>query len=88
MMAQSMKKPRVQTVEERLIEVDRVILETSQRGCELLKLGAPVSEVDVITEFLRSLYRRRDVILGELKKAGVTEKQAYEHIRTQNHNDQ
>lgn len=73
---------RVQPPEERLAEVDRVILNTSQQGCELLRLGAPVSEVDSVTEFLRSLYRRRDVILLELKKAGVTEKQAYEHLRS------
>lgn len=74
-------KPKIQSVEERLHEVDRVILETSQQGCALLKRGAPVSEVDRITEFLRSLYSRRDVILFELKKHGVSEKEAYAHLR-------
>ena len=74
---------KVQTVEERLAEVDTVILNTSQRGCELLRSGAPVSEVDSVTEFLRSLYRRRDIILNELKKKGVSEKQAYEHLRNE-----
>lgn len=72
----------IQPPEERLAEIDRVILNTSQQGCELLRNGAPVSEVDSVTEFLRSLYRRRDVILNELKKTGVTEKQAYEHLRS------
>lgn len=75
------KVVKVQPVVERLAEIDTVILNTSQRGCELLRNGAPVSEVDSVTDFLRSLYRRRDVILAELKKAGVTEKQAYESIR-------
>lgn len=73
-------KPTIQSVEERLMEVDRVIMETSKQGCELIKLGAPVSEVDTITEFLRSLYRRRDIILIELGKLGVTERQAYGHL--------
>lgn len=75
------EKPTIQSVEERLAEVDRVILNTSQQGCELLRIGAPVSEVDTITEFLRSLYRRRDTILFELNRRGISEKMAYEHIR-------
>lgn len=74
-------KPTIQSVEERLAEVDRVILSTSQQGCELLRLGAPVSEVDTITEFLRTLYRRRDTILFELNRRGISEKMAYEHIQ-------
>ena len=74
-------KPTIQSVEDRLAEVDRVILNTSQQGCELLRLGAPVSEVDTITEFLRTLYRRRDTILFELNRRGISEKMAYEHIR-------
>lgn len=74
-------KPTIQSVEERLAEVDRVILNTSQQGCELLRLGAPVSEVDTITEFLRTLYRRRDTILFELNRRGISEKLAYEHIQ-------
>ena len=80
------KKPSIQSIEERLMDVDRVILNTSQQGCELLRNGAPVSEVDVITDFLRSLYRRRDIILIELQKQGVTEKQAYDHIRGRRNN--
>ena len=74
-------KPTIQSVEDRLAEVDRVSLNTSQQGCELLRLGAPVSEVDTITEFLRTLYRRRDTILFELNRRGISEKMAYEHIR-------
>lgn len=70
-----------QSVEERLAEVDRVILTTSKEGCDLLERGAPVSEVDVITSFLRELYSRRDTILFELKKLGITEKEAYRHLR-------
>ena len=75
------KKVNPQSVEERLADIDRVILNTSQRGCELIRSGAPVSEIDVITQFLRDLYRRRDVILNELKRAGIAEKEAYAHIR-------
>lgn len=71
-----------QSVEERLAEVDRVILTTSKEGCDLLARGAPVSEVDVITNFLRELYSRRDTILFELKKLGITEKEAYRHLRS------
>ena len=71
---------KIQSVEERLAEVDRVILNTAEHGCALLRSGAPISEVDSATEFLRTLYRRRDVILNELKKAGVTKKRAYEDL--------
>jgi AmiR/NasT family two-component response regulator len=70
-----------QSVEERLAEVDRVILTTSKDGCELLARGAPVAEVDVITDFLRDLYDRRETILFELKKLGISEKEAYKHLR-------
>jgi hypothetical protein len=52
----------------------------------LIKLGAPVSEVDVTVDFLRALYRRRDIILVELNRAGVTEKDAYAHLRA-NHKE-
>lgn len=72
---------QVQSPEERLIEVDTVILNTSQRGCELLRNGAPISEVDSVTEFLKSLYRRREVILAEAAKSGISEKQLYDKIR-------
>ena len=81
-----MKMKRIvtpQSVEERLAEIDRVILTTSKEGCDLLRNGAPVSEVDVITTFLRDLYNRRDTILFELKKLGITEKEAYKHLRNQ-----
>lgn len=77
----SNSKPSIQSIEERLMEIDRVILETSQQGCELLRLQAPVSEVDVLVDFLRTLYQRRDVILFELRKQCISEKRAYEHIR-------
>lgn len=72
---------KVQSPEERLIEIDAVILNTSQQGCDLLRRGAPISEVDSVTEFLCSLYRRREVILNELKKNGISEKQVYDHLR-------
>lgn len=75
------RRVNIQSPEERLVEIDTVILNTSQRGCELLRSGAPISEVDSVTEFLQSLYRRRDIILTELKKAGLSEKQAYDKIR-------
>ena len=71
----------VQSIEERLHEVDRVIIETCSRGCELIRLGAPVAEIDAQTDFLRHLYQRRDLILHEAKKAGITEAAAYSHLR-------
>lgn len=72
----------IQSIENRLEEVDRVILNTSQKGCEMLRNGDPVSAVDSMTEFLRSQYRRRDLILWELRKAGITESEAYAHLRS------
>lgn len=74
-------KPYVQPPEERLAEVDRIILETCRRGSELIAGGAPVAEVDVHVNFMRHLYQRRDLILNELRRAGVTEKDAYAYLR-------
>lgn len=72
-----------QELEARLADVDRVILNTSQHGCELIRKGAPTSEIDVDVEFLRHLYRRRNTILFELEKAGITEQAAYSHLKAQ-----
>ena len=76
-------KPYIQPPEERLAEVDRLIVDTAKRGSELICTGAPVSEVDVQVNFMRHLYQRRDLILNELRRAGLTEKDAYAHLRAQ-----
>ncbi len=76
------RKVEIQSIEQRLLEVDRLIMNVAESGCAKIRCGAPVSEIDVDVEFLRSLYRRRDVIIFELKKAGITEGQAYSHLRT------
>ena len=67
------KKPDFQSMEKQLFEVDRLIMEVSSSGCEKIRRCAPVSEIDVDVEFMRSLYRRRDTIIWELKKLGITE---------------
>jgi len=72
---------RIQSIEDRLREVDRVIMNTSEHGCTLIRNGAPLSDIEAQTEFLRHLYHRRDTILNELKRAGVSVQAAYEHIK-------
>lgn len=76
------KKVEVQSIEQRLLEVDRLIANVAESGCEKIRRCAPVSEIDADVEFLRKLYGRRDTIIWELKKAGITEGQAYSHLRT------
>ena len=76
-----MMKPYVQPPEDSLAEVDRLIIETARRGSELIMRHASVAEVDVEVDFMRHLYQRRDLILHELKKSGINEREAYEHIR-------
>lgn len=76
-----MKKINVQSVEQRLKEIDELIMNVSASGCEKIRHGAPVSEIDVDVEFLHKLYDRRDVIIWELKKIGISEKEAYAHLR-------
>lgn len=76
------RKVDIQSVEQRLAEVDRLILNVSEEGCAKIRRGAPVSEIDVDVNFLRTLYWRRDMILHELKKAGISENEAYAHLRT------
>lgn len=63
------------------MEIDRLILEVSTAGCEKIRRGAPVHEIDVEVEFLRKLYSRRDIIIVELKKAGFVERDIYAHLR-------
>ena len=72
----------IQSIENRLEEVDRVILNTSQKGCEMLRNGGPVSAVDSRAELLGSRYRRRDLSRCGLRKAGITESEAYAHLRS------
>lgn len=64
------KMPKtVQSVNERLAEINRVIINTSHDACELMKRNAPASEIDSITGFMDELFKRREVILWELRKA-------------------
>lgn len=76
-----MRPVKIQSIEDRLAEVDRVIMNTSQAGCDLIRRGAPVSEIDAQTGFLNTLFKRREVILHELAKAGISERDAYKHLR-------
>ena len=76
-----MRQPvTIQSLSDRLREVDRVIFETSMTGCELIRNRASIKDVDVQTEFLRHLYGRRDMILFEAKKGGFAENDLYEHL--------
>lgn len=76
-----MKRPvTIQSLADRLREVDRVIFETSMTGCELIRNRASIKDVDVQTGFLRHLYGRRDMILFEAKKGGFGENDLYEHL--------
>lgn len=76
-----MRQPvTIQSLSDRLREVDRVIFETSMTGCELIRNRASIKDVDVQTEFLRHLYGRRDMILFEAKKGGFGESDLYEHL--------
>lgn len=62
---------------DQLMDINRQIFETAQKGAELIRSGASPSRIDVESDFLRTLFRRRETILCELKKQGITERELY-----------
>lgn len=69
--------PKIQSIEERLLEIDQVIINTSHDASEMIKRSVLPSEIDSITGFLFELFKRRNMILWELNKAGGNIKDAY-----------
>lgn len=70
------EKDRQAALEKELRELHGVILRVSVEGCERIERHEPVSEINSAVDFLRSLWSRRDMILHELKKLGVSEREA------------
>lgn len=62
---------------DQLRELDKQILDTSLKGAELIHAGAHPDRVGVEIDYLRTLWRRRDIVLHELKKQGRTERELY-----------
>ena len=58
-------------------DVDRQIFETSARGAALIREGAHPQRVGLEQETLRTLWRRRDVLVAEYKKQGGREREIY-----------
>lgn len=68
-------------LEHELREISGVILRTSTEGCELIRRGAPLGEINSVVDFLRTLFGRREIILHELKKAGGSERDAVRRMK-------
>lgn len=62
---------------EQIRDVDRQIFETSARGAALVREGAHPDRVGLEQETLRTLWRRRDILLLEYKKQGGREREIY-----------
>ena len=56
-----------------LMEINKTILRVSLEGCERIRKMEQAHEINVTVDFLRTLWRRRDIIINELRKAGVSE---------------
>lgn len=62
---------------DQLMDINRQIFITAQKGAELIKAGASPSRIDIESDWLRTLFRRRETVLRELEKQGVTERELY-----------
>ena len=62
-------------------EISSVISRTSMEGCELIRRGAPLSEINTALDFMRTLFGRREIIIHEIKRAGGSERDAVRRLR-------
>lgn len=62
---------------DQLMDINRQIFETARKGAELIQAGASPSGIDAESDWLHTLFRRRETVLRELKKQGVTERELY-----------
>lgn len=60
-----------------LKEIDEQIFRVAQEGSEKIRQRATVGEINADMDFLRTLMRRRDVMLNEARKEGLQEKDFY-----------
>ena len=68
-------------LENELREISGVILRTSMEGCELIRRGAPLSEINTALDFMRTLFGRREMIIHEIKRVGGSERDAVRRLR-------
>ena len=62
---------------DQFMDINRQIFETAQKGAQLIQAGAAPSRIDIESETLRVLFRRRDEIRHELRKQGISERELY-----------
>ena len=62
--------PESVPVARRLMEIDAKIAEVAGMTAELIRRGATLGRVEDEVAFLRVLFRRRETILNEYRKAG------------------
>lgn len=72
---------KIQSLDDRLLEIDKLIIITSSDGCKLIQNSAPTSDIDSLTGFLQELFKRREMILWEMRKAGSTMSESYSRLR-------
>jgi len=72
-----MKRPEItrEGLKKELLDLNQLILNTSIEGCERIRKRESMSAINSALDFLRNLWRRRDIILHELGKMGVDEKE-------------
>lgn len=64
-------------MERELIAIDRVIRRCEDERSEMAAQRKPVSTIETVCDFLKTLRGRRENILHELRKAGGSEAGAY-----------
>lgn len=64
---------------EQVREIDAQIFRIAAEGAALIERRASVGQINAECEFLRTLFRRRDIIINEAKKAGLTERDLYKY---------
>ena len=59
---------QIQSFEERLCEINSVIISTASTAAKALEAGRPDGEINANIDFLRELFRRREILVHERRR--------------------
>ena len=77
----NMHGARIQSKARQLIEVDRQIRENTRDLVALVQAGSDRGQIRVMADFVRTLFGRRETIIYEMAKLGISEADVYRSMR-------
>lgn len=75
------KKSRKEQLMDELDRTDALIAENEAKRAEMISRKAPISGFIDLQPFIMHVYKRRETLLWELKKAGGNEKELFDRRR-------